>query len=185
MTSRLKGNPYTTQSGYSMNLLLLYDPVRANFTTFQMKVTFYMYLRIVSYKGELLLYCYDGSSSFVTDDILREIFVNFRRAKSLRGNDRRWDSENDSILDAPGQTLAYVSKKNELCIVDSNPFAKLISEVTRNEYISAAEYAKRKKKSVARIKRLCAEERITGALKKGGSWFIPKSTPYPKDKRKK
>ena len=144
-----------------------------------------MYLRIVSYKDQLLLYCYDGSIAYVTDDILRNLFVNFRNAKNFRGVDGRWDTDGTKIEDVPGQTLIYVSKRNELCIIDSNPFAKLISDATRSEYISAAEYAKRKKKSNARIKKLCAEGRISGAVKKGGCWFIPKNAPYPKDKRKK
>ena len=87
-----------------------------------------MYLRIVSYKDQLLLYCHDGSTVYITDDILHELFVNFRNPKKFCGIDERWNAEFDSRENAPGQTLAYINNKMELCIVDSNPFAKLISD---------------------------------------------------------
>ena len=144
-----------------------------------------MRLRIVSYKNQLLLYCNDGSTAIVDDDLLRDLFVNHRTTKKFIGNDGRWDTEFKRMEDAPGHTLVYVNSANELCNKDSNPFCRLITDATRNEFISAAEYAKRKKKSVARIKKLCSEERISGAVKKGGQWFIPRNAAYPKDRRKK
>lgn len=144
-----------------------------------------MRLRIVSFKNKLLLYCNDGSTAIMDDGILRDLFVNHRMTKKFTGKDGRWDTEDERMSEAPGQTLVYVNDKNELCIVDSNPFCRLISDATRNEFITVAEYANRKKKSVARIKKLCNEERLAGAVKKGGQWFIPQNAPYPKDGRKK
>ena len=144
-----------------------------------------MRLRMVSYKSKLLLYCYDGTTAIVDDDLLRDIFVNHRTTSKFTGMDGRWDTEHDRMEDAPGHTLVYVNSQNVLCIKDSNPFCRLIADATRNEFISATEYAERKKKSVARIKKLCMEKRIPGAVKKGGQWFIPRNAAYPKDGRKK
>ena len=144
-----------------------------------------MRLRMVSHKGILLLYCNDGTTAIVDDDLLRDIFVNHRANSKFTGTDGRWDNKHEKMEDVPGHTLVYVNSQNVLCIKDSNPFCRLIADVTRNEFISAAEYAERVKKSVARIKKLCAEKRIPGAVKKNGGWLIPRNAAYPKDGRKK
>ena len=85
----------------------------------------------------------------------------------------------------PGNTLAYVNENNELCITDANPFYKLISSVGNDEYITLKEYCEMYGRGESRIKKLCDEQKITGAIKKGGCWFIPINAPYPEDGRRK
>lgn len=143
-----------------------------------------MKLRLVYHNENLLIYCNDGTIKKVDDDSLKLLFIGYQQYSSFSGNDGRWD-EHNCIEAAPGKTLAYVNDDNELCIVDANPFYKLVSTVGNSEYITLKEYAEMHSKGEARIKVLCKENKLAGAVRKGGCWFIPINAPYPKDNRSK
>ena len=53
------------------------------------------------------------------------------------------------------------------------------------EYCSIRQISKKWRISVRRIQVLCAEERISGAVKIGYSWAIPANAEKPKDARVK
>ena len=142
-----------------------------------------MKLRVVSKGEHLLLYCSDQTILKIDDDTLRLLFIGYKNESSFSGQDGKWD-EYENIEDAPGKTLAYVNDNDELCIVDANPFYKLISSVGNSEYITLKEYAEMHSKGEARIKVLCKNQQLAGAVRKGGCWFIPINAPYPQDGRK-
>ena len=56
--------------------------------------------------------------------------------------------------------------------------------VVASEMITVEEYAAMWGKSVERIKLLCREGRLS-AYKQKRDWLIPRSVPYPEDRRKK
>ena len=51
------------------------------------------------------------------------------------------------------------------------------------EYMTVIEAAEKWDISTRRIQLLCAEDRIEGAVKRAGSWFLPANTKKPKDAR--
>lgn len=144
-----------------------------------------MKLRLVSLDGKMLLYCMDGSVLSMDDQNLKLLFINYQNPSFFKGEKNRWDNDCKEMDSAPGRTLVYVNEKNELCIADANPFYKLMTTVGNNEYITVKEYADLHKRHEARIKVLCKDHKLTGAIRKGGCWFIPINAPYPEDGRKK
>lgn len=52
-----------------------------------------------------------------------------------------------------------------------------------DNYITLAEVAKNWELSTRRIRKLCEEERVKGAIKFGRNWAIPVSSIKPKDMR--
>ncbi len=141
-----------------------------------------MKLRLVKKDGQLVLLCADGTIAIADNALLRELFVCFKSPSSFTGKLGRWDNEGVLIEDVKGTTVAYVNDENELCLID-NPFLALMQNLAADEYITLHEYAEIHQKNDNRIKTLCREERIPGAIKKAGKWFIPKHAPYPKDAR--
>ena len=141
-----------------------------------------MKLRLIKKEGQRLLLCVDGTIALADNALLRELFVCFKTPSSFCGNQGRWDQEANTMERVKGDTLAYVNDDNELCLVE-NPFLSLMQNLADEEYITLHEYAELHQKNDNRIKALCREERIPGAIKKAGKWFIPKHAPYPKDAR--
>lgn len=141
-----------------------------------------MKLRLIKRDGKHLLLCADGTIADADKTLLRELFVCFQTPESFVGKQGRWDQETNQIESVKGNTLAYVNDKNELCLIE-NPFLSLMQNLADDEYITLHEYAELHQKNDNRIKALCREERIPGAIKKAGKWFVPKHAPYPKDAR--
>ena len=84
--------------------------------------------------------------------------------------------------DHPGKSLAWVDDDGQLIIAE-NVFISLLAAVVEDDYITVQEYAKINGRSEARIKALCTEGRIPGAMKKGNRWFIPRNSELPQDAR--
>lgn len=141
-----------------------------------------MKLRLLKKDGQCVLLCPDGTIAIAGNTLLRELFVCFKKPSSFHGNSGRWDMEAATMAEVKGMTLAYVNDDSELCLIE-NPFLSLMQNLADDEYITLHEYAELHKKNDNRIKALCREERIPGAIKKAGKWFIPKHAPYPKDAR--
>lgn len=141
-----------------------------------------MKLRLIKKGGQRLLLCPDKTIAFVDDSLLRRLFVCYQDVSLFSGNDGYWNEGGNKMENFSGQTLAYVNDKNELCLVE-NPFISIMRNLADDEYITLHEYAELHGKNDNRIKLLCREGRIPGALKKAGKWFIPKHSPYPKDAR--
>jgi len=51
--------------------------------------------------------------------------------------------------------------------------------------LTSKQFAKRHKVTVPRIRRLCIDGRIAGAIKHGRDWLIPADALYPADSRKR
>ena len=144
-----------------------------------------MKLRLVSCEKNLLLYCEDGTTLEADEALLRTLFISFQSTSIFKGGKEKWNSTTDRIEKAPGRTLAYINESNELCITDANPFYALISSVGKEEYITLKEYADLHKKGVARIKLLCANNQLAGAVFKGGVGLSPSTHLIPRIEEKK
>ena len=141
-----------------------------------------MKLRLIKKESQYFLLCSDGTIAIADGALLRELFVCFKTSASFSGKNGRWDKGTLTMDRVEGTTLAYVNEKNELCLIE-NPFISLMQNLADDEYITLHEYAELHNKNDNRIKALCREERIPGAIKKAGKWFVPKHAPYPKDAR--
>lgn len=141
-----------------------------------------MKIRLIKKDGQCILLCADGTIALADNVLLRELFVCFKNYSSFTGKNGRWDKEDSEMGAIEGKTLAYVNDENHLCLIE-NPFLALMQNLADNEYITLHEYAELHKKNDNRIKALCREERIPGAIKKAGKWFVPRHAPYPKDAR--
>lgn len=139
--------------------------------------------RIVKNKDEIWFYYCDGTYAKATNHILKNILCGYRQGKGLGGYEYVWNKFGDQdILWIPGETMALFTEEC-LIIYDASVFTPVLSQGNPLDYITAAEYAKEHGCSVARIKKLCGEDRITGAIKISGKWFIYRNADYPMDKR--
>lgn len=138
--------------------------------------------RLITRNGKVQLLCADGTISNANDSVLKKMFIAFSAAESFHGKDGRWDEQNINMEDYSGKTLAWISK-DDLLVIKENPFIHLVETVVDNDYIPLKEYAELQNRNENRIKVLCREGRLPGAIKKSGKWFIPKNTPYPLDAR--
>lgn len=141
-----------------------------------------MKLRLIKKDSKLLLLCNDGTMADADERILRLLFVCYKDISAFNGQHGLWNSECKSMDLYPGTTIAYVNDSNQLCLVE-NPFIALMQNLSDDEYITLHEYAVIHGKNDNRIKLLCREERIPGAIKKAGKWFVPRHAPYPQDAR--
>ncbi len=141
-----------------------------------------MKARLIKSYNKIQLLCADGTIINAKDDTLRRLFVGFSAAHLFHGKDGRWDEECNNMEDYRGKSMAWVDDDGLLVIKD-NPFISLVEAVVDDDYITIQEYAKEQSRHEARIKRLCQEGRIPGAVKKGSRWFVPRNAPYPQDAR--
>lgn len=142
-----------------------------------------MKTRLVRYYGKLRLLYADGTFESADDSILKMLFVGFMGADTFgRGKAGRWDTEHKSMEDVPGKTLAWVDDEYRLIIIE-NVFIPLVQSVVEEDYVTVQEYAVAHGLGDTRVKVLCREGRIPGAVRKGNRWFIPRSSELPKDAR--
>lgn len=141
-----------------------------------------MKARLISKKDTLYLLSENGKMCVADEKILGRLFVYWSNIDSFIKGDDRWDDVVDRIEDYQGLTLAYINDDFHLCLIQ-NPFVSITPNVTEEEYITLQEYADIQGKNSSRIKVLCRENRIPGAIKKAGKWFIPKNAKYPQDAR--
>ena len=112
------------------------------------------------------------------------LLTSFNNAKSFGKGEMLWGDLSTRIEHVPGETLAYVTENNTLVICEPSIFNGLLVDARPNEYLTITQYAEQENKSVARVRALCNEGRIAGAMKSGNQWFIPKTSQYPTDRRK-
>lgn len=141
-----------------------------------------MKARLIKQRGKLLLLLENGTTALASEEVLKQLFVSHKNLSAIRGKHGGWDSDYLKIEDVPGHTIAWVDDENILCLKE-NPFLFMIQSVVDEEYITLHEYAELHQKNDNRIKKLCRDNRISGAQKKAGKWFIPKHAPYPPDAR--
>ena len=139
-----------------------------------------MKLRVIEDRKRKLILCPNGSIMKADKDILNKLLTSFKKLKSFKGEEGYWNGETADMENVYGVTLAYVDEMNRLVILSDKLF-EIEKPVT---YITASEYAELHGKSRAIIKRLCAEDRIPGAIKKSTGWLIPEDAPYPERKER-
>ena len=141
-----------------------------------------MKARLIRYYGKLHLLCADGTIADVTDNLLRRLFVGYVGADKLRGKAGCWKDEYDKMEAHPGKSLVWVEDDSTL-VIKENVFIPFVASVKEDDYVTAQEYAEHCGRCVARVKTLCQDGRIPGAIKKSGRWFIPRHAPFPDDAR--
>lgn len=139
--------------------------------------------RLVRCHSEMLFLCSDGTLAEVDESFLMRIFLGFKQPDLFIGSMGRWDMY-PSMEAFPGETMAFISEDKELVILDSGAFSCIMSKSYAPDYLTTKEYAMLYGKSIARVKTLCVEGRLPGAIRKGRQWFIPKYAQYPEDRRK-
>lgn len=139
--------------------------------------------RLIRYdNGRLYFFCMDGTIARADSDFLVRLLTTFQDHDSFSGTVGRWDIETDNMFKIYAETLAYINDRR-LIIVDGSAFSSILKEAITTIHITTAEYAALYDKSPSRVKQLCAEGKIAGAVKKGNKWFIPKTAEYPFDNR--
>lgn len=141
-----------------------------------------MKLRLIRKDGKQFLLCNNGSIAEADDRILHLLFVCYKDPDTFNGQYGSWNAEYDTMESYPGYTIAYVNDSGHLCLIE-NPFMALMQNLSDDEYITLHDYAVMHGKNDNRIKLLCRENRIPGAIKKAGKWFVPRHAPYPQDAR--
>lgn len=140
-----------------------------------------MKLRLVLKNRNLYLYCGDGSIIEADNEVLWDLLTKFNSPCDFVGGTRYWNKTTSEMENAKGTTLAYVNDDYELVICDKDAFSDLKNTA---DYISPSEYAELHGKSHSLIKRLCEENRISGAKKIRSCWLIPQNAPYPERKKR-
>lgn len=142
-----------------------------------------MLLRLILKNKEKYLLCPDGSMVKADSAVLEMLFLNFQHPEQFGGYPDRWDYAIKNMENYFAKTLAYVNNHKELVVVDNTAFSKIVPTFNPDRYITLEEYSDLVGKSVSRIKTLCQQGRMAGAKRKGGVWFVPKSTTYPIKKK--
>lgn len=141
-----------------------------------------MKARLVSYYRKLYLLCSDGTMEEADNEVLRKLFVGYGAVEHFRGKDGRWDAKTKFMEDYPGRTIAWVDDDNKLIIIE-NVFIPLVQSVVEEDYVTVQEYAAEHNTCESRVKVLCRDNRLPGAMKKAGRWHIPRLAPIPPDAR--
>lgn len=141
-----------------------------------------MRARLVRYRKKMLLLCANGTYDIADNDVLKRLFVGYGGASHFRGKDGRWDTTYETMEEHPGKSLVWVNDDGHLVVIE-NVFIPLMTAVVEDDYVTVQEYAKISGRSEARVKLLCAEGRLPGAIKKGNRWFIPRTSELPPDAR--
>ena len=137
-----------------------------------------MKLRIIEDRKRKLILCPNGSIMKADKETLAKLLTNFKKLKSFKGEEGYWNGETADMEQVYGVTLAYVDEMNRLVILSD----KLFEIEKPVVYVTATEYAELHGKGCAIVKRLCADGRIEGAIKKSNGWLIPEDAPYPERK---
>lgn len=140
-----------------------------------------MKLKLVLLNGEKILYCANGTVMKADDKVLNRLLTEFDHPARFKGKDGFWNILVSEMDHAPGETLAIVDNSNSLVVYSTEAF--LLPKVVE-EYVSAREYAVLHGRVHSRIRRLCDEDRIPGAIKNSTGWLIPKDAPYPGRKKR-
>ena len=129
-------------------------------------------------EGGYFIFCPDKTIKRATEEALREYFLNFKELEKnslfQKGNCGNWSEE--TLSEETLTICSYITKNNELVILDNEPFKSFFAE---SEYVSAIEYAKMHDTYVEVVKKHCMEQRIIGAKRINNRWIIPKDSPYP------
>lgn len=134
--------------------------------------------RLLYHKDSIVLLTHNGEIRRVTASGAREFLLNFSDPGYYSG-EGTWDYSGVSIETYPGETIACVNDQGLLIAKDAPLFKKVITDGAA-DFLSVAEYALLHGKSFAMVRRMCQQERIPGAFKKGNVYLIPSSARYPR-----
>ena len=128
----------------------------------------------------VLLLCPD-TVTFISSQEAKRFLLNYSSTDYI-GAECKWCSDDVSMEEYSGQTVAFVDNKKNLVVTDNELFRSIIGSLAA-PLLSANEYAEKHGKQPAIVRRMCGNGRIPGALRKGNSWVIPADAPYPVDAR--
>lgn len=94
----------------------------------------------------------------------------------------KWEDSIVSMAGYEGQTIATVNDNGILQIHNADLFRQIM-EQGKPELVTVQDYADRHQRDVTRVRKLCREGRILGAMQLGTVWLIPENAPYPSDER--
>lgn len=139
--------------------------------------------RIVKTEKGLFFLYYDHTYTMLDDSLMMRVLISYRSGTGLGGYQHIWHSpETPDMFSVPGQTMAFFDNEY-FTIVDASVLNGVLRQDKEECYVSVTDYAMSHHCSATRIKKLCAEGRITGATKVGGRWLIHKFAEYPADMR--
>lgn len=96
----------------------------------------------------------------------------------------KWNNEIVTMDKYDGLTIATVTDQGILVVENADLF-RFILETGIPRLLTANEYAARYKRDETRVRRLCREGRLAGAVQKGTVWIIPEDAPFPEDERRR
>jgi len=139
-----------------------------------------MLARLIHTHEELQLLLSTGEIRILTIDKAKEFLLNFDRNDYYSGTGN-WDYD-ISIEDYKGDTIAFVDNEHVLRVPRAEKYREIM-EQNESEFLTVVEYAALHGKQPAIVRRLCQNGRIVGAILKGKTWLIPKTSLYPEDDR--
>lgn len=140
-----------------------------------------MKARLLRYQGAMHLLLYTGVIRTVTEQEAFEFLLNFQDSE-LYSAGAGWDFEDLTIESFRGETIAYVSDDDMLCVIDASCFRTIMSQ-PGEKLLTVPQYAALHGKQSAIVRRMCLNGRIPGAIQRGTRWLIPESSPYPPEGR--
>ena len=140
-----------------------------------------MKARLIKCNEQIQLLLCTGRILTVDKSEARTFLLNFDDKKYYKGTGT-WDYEDLTMEEYAGETIAYVDDRNILRVKNS-ALLRNIFETNSTKWLTVKEYAELHGKKTAIVRRLCSQERLTGAVYKGGAWLIPADCPYPRDER--
>jgi len=159
-----------------------------------------MLARLVKTQKDIRLLCWDGTIETATPHLIKRFLTEFKQIEDLTGKSgmrlvvyppevkrtKEIAQMYEYMIETyPGTTLAYISNEKVLHVLDPMVFQDVLAFMAPNEYLTTREYADKHGVSEGRVKALCQEGRLPGAMHKGHQWLIPRSAKYPEDRRVK
>ena len=141
-----------------------------------------MKARMILLRETLYLLDCTGDVQLLTDSAAQRFLLNFDSPNYYPTNTT--NNNKEPIEEMEGETVAYVSDNNILCIENAEIYRSLILN-TPQKYTTAPEFAALHGKTETIVRRMCRDGRIEGAVLKGRTWLIPEDTPYPFDNRRR
>ena len=142
-----------------------------------------MKARLLSFENTIQLLLCTGKIKTLSFNEAYNFLSNYN-AEEYYQCDSKWDYENLTMESYRGETIAIVCDEGNLHVSNQELF-KQILENRDAELLTVPEFAELHGKKLAIVRRLCQTGRITGAVRKGKTWLIPASSPYPSDERVK
>ena len=96
----------------------------------------------------------------------------------------KWNNEIIRMEEYEGETIAVVEDSGALRVENAGLFRYILTNGTP-KLLTSQEYAALYDRNETRVRLLCREGRLAGAMQKGTVWLIPENAPFPADERRR